>query len=65
MITCAEIGTLRDANMITQNDRVKIVNPDVFTQPAMTTNHKVPGSSDMEARLETTTLSDLGTKAAK
>ena len=54
MVASAEVGTLGQADPIAQGNAGKIVNPDIFTQPAVIAAAQPPRKLDPQSRLEST-----------
>ena len=62
MVTRAEKGPLRNANIVADADSIKIKQPAVLAQPDMIAHRLFPGKSDFNLRLDDHPLSNLRTE---
>jgi hypothetical protein len=65
MVAGTYIGTLGDADAITQPDRGEIIEPGVFCQPASFTHQQTPGELDAKAGLDAATVANPGSENPK
>ena len=65
MVAGAEVGALGEAHPITEGDGGEVVEPGVFRQPAVVTDHEAPGEFDAQTGLEAAAAADLGPEGAQ
>ena len=65
MIASKEQGTLRDTYIAANDNLIKIINPAIFTQPAIITYHQVPRQLDDDIVLDDQALANLRTKGTE
>jgi hypothetical protein len=65
VVAGAKVNALGKANVIFENDGGKVINPEVFAEPAVVTDRQAPGEFDAHAGFDTAAVAEGGTKAAQ
>ena len=65
VVASAEVNALRQTNVVFDDDGGKVVDPEVFAEPAVVADGKPPGEFDFDAGFDADALAEGGTEAAQ